>query len=60
MPKVDKDVAWAIAWVTEEAEMWSVVDGSKADNTRTARRLETVVKRLAREAGYSTETTHAD
>lgn len=53
--KRDKDVEWAIAHVEEEADVCSAVNGSRDGATKEARRLETVVKRLAREAGYVAE-----
>ena len=60
MPKNDRDVAWAIAYLEEDAEACSAVNGERDSATKDARRLETVVKRLAREAGYSTETFDVD
>lgn len=51
---LDPDVAWAIRHVREDAEVCSRVNGSDDETTRESRRLETVLLRLAREAGYDT------
>ncbi len=53
---VDKDVAWAIRHVRENAELSSMCNGGDDESTLQDRRLETVVMRLAREAGYDTAT----
>ncbi|MEM0990918.1 MAG: hypothetical protein AAGK00_18780 [Pseudomonadota bacterium] len=52
--KVDADVAWAIRHVRENAEVCSLVNGAEDETTQEDRRLETVLLRLAREAGYDT------
>lgn len=51
---VDADVAWAIRHVRENAEVCSMVNGPYDEATKQDRRLETVLLRLAREAGYDT------
>ena len=53
---VDTDVAWAIRHVRENAEVCSMVNGPDDEATKQDRRLETVLVRLAREAGYDTAT----
>ena len=53
---VDADIAWAIRHVRENADVGSMVNGSDDPATIEDRRLETVVLRLAREAGYDTAT----
>jgi hypothetical protein len=53
----DPDVARAIAALEQDADICSTVNGSEDDATKEARRLETTVKRLAREAGYRCVTT---
>lgn len=50
--KADKDVSWAIAYAENEAAECSLCNGSEDGLTRDLRRLETTLKRLAREAGY--------
>jgi hypothetical protein len=50
----DADVAWALRHLEEDADMCSMVNGSADESTKEARRLETIFKRLAREAGYDT------
>lgn len=52
MNKVDEDVLWAVTYATDEADMSSELSGSDSDLTKCQRRLETVIRRLAREAGY--------
>jgi len=52
--KPDKDVAWALRHLEEDADVCSIVNGAADETTKEARRLETVFKRLAREAGYDT------
>lgn len=54
MKQPDADVAWAIQYLEDEADLCSTVNGSKDESTKEARRLETVFKRMAREAGYDT------
>ena len=51
---VDPDIAWAIRHVRENAEVCSMVNGPDDETTMQDRRLETVLLRLAREAGYDT------
>lgn len=51
---VDADVAWAIRHVRQNAEVCSMVNGPDDEATKLDRRLETVLLRLAREAGYDT------
>lgn len=51
---MDKDVRWLLGHAEEEAEVCSAVNGERDESTKDARRLETVVRRLVREAGYST------
>lgn len=51
----DSDLLWVLGHVEIEADLCSVANGSQDESTIEARRLETVVKRLAREAGYEVE-----
>lgn len=50
----DPDIRWAIGYLEDDSDACSAVNGSEDGATKTARRLETVFKRLAREAGYET------
>lgn len=53
----DPDVTWALNALEQEADICSAVNGPEDDAAREARRLETTVKRPAREAGYRCVTT---
>lgn len=50
----DADVAWALRYLEDDADICSAVNGPDDEATRQARRLEVVFKRIAREAGYDT------
>lgn len=52
MKAPDADIRCAIAWIQEEAELNSDINGPEHDVTRQARRVEVTLRRLAREAGY--------
>lgn len=51
----DKDLLWALEYLTEDAEACSLVNGSDDNATKEARKLETVLRRVARQAGYVIE-----
>lgn len=50
----DPDIKWAIGHLEDDSDACSAVNGSEDSATKTARRLEAIFKRLAREAGYET------
>lgn len=54
LKKPDKDIAWALQVLEDEADLSSEINGSDDGDAQNQRRLETVFKRLAREAGYDT------
>ncbi|MFK5980854.1 MAG: hypothetical protein QM488_18420 [Rhizobiaceae bacterium] len=50
-----KDIDWAVDHCEQEAAFAYEMGGSHSNDLKNARRLEVVIKRLAREAGYSQE-----
>lgn len=53
---MDADLRWALEHVSEQAELSSDINGADDPATRDDRRLEVVMRRLAREAGYDLNT----
>ncbi len=49
----DADLAWALQYAEEDAQFSADFNGEDGYTTADARRLETVLRRLAREAGYA-------
>ncbi|AUQ62360.1 hypothetical protein [Phaeobacter inhibens] len=49
----DADLAWALQYAEEDAQFSAEFNGEDGYTTADARRLETVLRRLAREAGYA-------
>lgn len=56
MPLIDNDIQWAIKHSEDAAEFLSEFGCSDEDDLKDARRLEVVIKRLAREAGHIPQT----
>jgi len=52
MGVLDNDIEWALEHCEEAAEFLSEFGCSDPNDLKKARRLEVVLKRLAREAGY--------
>ncbi|MGH1330747.1 MAG: hypothetical protein ACRBBK_07695 [Paracoccaceae bacterium] len=50
---LDADLAWALQYAEEDAQFSAEFNGEDGYTTADARRLETVLRRLAREAGYA-------
>ena len=49
----DKDITETLEWLERQAEYWSVLGGDDDLDILPLRRTETLIRRLAREAGYS-------
>lgn len=50
---LDADLAWLLQYAEEDAQFSAEFNGEDGYTTADARRLETVLRRLAREAGYA-------